>query len=475
MRIEQFALEGLGHQSHLVVDERTGDAAVVDPRRDVDVYQEAAQRLGVRITRILETHLHNDYVTGSRELAARTAAAIVASDAAPLAYPYQPTRDGDHFQIGDITIATLATPGHTPEHVSYAAYEPGADTPHALFSGGSMLVGSAGRTDLLGPELTDTLTRQQYHSLLRLLDMLPDTAVVYPTHGAGSFCVAGAVSSSRHSTIAQERLASPATHAHDEDDFVRQQLAGYGVFPSYYTHMRPINQTGPRILGAWPVPPALAPTAIQAHLSAGMPLVDARGRDAFARAHIPGTLNIELEESFGTYAGWLLPFNTPMLLVVDDDAEREAMLQLVRIGFEQVQGTLAGGINAWRAADLPLAAFERIDVPTLYERWRGSAPPAILDVRRDEEWREAHMPGAQHIHIADLSQRVMEVPSNQPVAIVCASGFRASIGASILAAAGRTPIAVQGGVGGWVRRGYPHEAGDGGDVGPRGDAAHAHP
>ena len=475
MRIEQFALDGLGHQSYLVVDDNTGMAAVVDPRRDVEVYQEAAQRVGARITHIWETHLHNDYVTGSRELEARTAAAIVISAEASPAYTHQPVRDGDRFTLGDITVEVLATPGHTPEHVSYAVYEPDSATAHALFSGGSMLVGGAGRTDLLGPDLTQSLTRQQYHSLLRLLQALPETALVYPTPGAGSFCVAGDVSASRHTTIGQERLASPAAHAHDEDDFVRQQLGGYGAYPSYYAYMRPINQAGPRVLGALPEPPGLPPEVIRQRVRAGVPLVDSRRREAFARAHAPGALHLELSEDFATYAGWLLPFNSPLLLVVDDPAaQREAVLQLVRIGYERVEGTLAGGMEAWSAAGLPAGAFTRIGIPELHERWQGAEPPAILDVRRDEEWREGHIPGARHIHVADLPQRIADVPDGPPVAVVCASGFRASTAASILAAAGRSVIAVQGGVPGWLRRGYPSATGDDGE--PSGErATHAHP
>jgi hydroxyacylglutathione hydrolase len=448
---------------------------VVDPRRDVEVYLEAAQRHGARITHILETHLHNDYVTGASELAARTNAVIVASAAAPPAYAHQAVRDGERFAVGELRVEVLATPGHTPEHVSYAVYAPGSATAHALFSGGSMLVGGAGRTDLLGPDLTATLTRQQYATLRRLLDTLPDAVVVYPTHGAGSFCVAGAVSESRHTTIGQERLASPAVHAHDAEEFARQQIAGYGVYPAYYAHMRPINQAGPRVLGALPEPPGVAPEAVQAQMAAGLPLVDSRNRDAFARAHVAGALQIELDDSFGTYAGWLLPFNAPLLLVVEDaHAQREAVLQLIRIGYERVEGTLAGGVAAWRAAGLPTGAFARIGIPELHERWQGSDPPAILDVRRDEEWRDGHIPGAQHIHIADLPGRVAEVPEGRTVAVVCASGYRASTGASILAAAGRDVIAVQGGVPGWLNRGYPSATGDDGGV-TQDAATHAHP
>lgn len=476
MHIQQFFLSGLGHQSYLVADDQSGTAAVVDPRRDVDVYLEAADRAGVRITHILETHLHNDYVTGARELAARTGATIVASADARLAYDHLPVRDGDRFAVGALQLSALATPGHTPEHASYVVYEPGSETPHAVFTGGSMLVGGAGRTDLLSPGMTLTLTRQQYHSLLRLLDSLPDTVLVYPTHGAGSFCGTGDISPTRYTTIAQERLASPAVHAQDEDDFVRRQIAGYTAYPRYYGFMRDINQAGPRILGALPEPPALEPQEVRERMSAGVPLVDGRRRDAFAHEHVPGALNVELGDDFGTYVGWILPFDAPLMLAVEDGSgRREAVAQLVRIGYERTQGYLRDGVSGWKAAGFPVGSFERIGVPELYERWQGQEPMTVLDVRRDEEWREGHIPGSRHIHVADLPDHASEVPSDHPVAVICASGFRAELAASMLAAAGRTVIAVQGGVPDWIRQGRPVVTGDEDAGAPHDPATHAHP
>jgi hydroxyacylglutathione hydrolase len=477
VRIEQFFLSGLGHQSYLVTDASSQSAAVIDPRRDVDVYLEAASRTGARISHILETHLHNDYVTGARELAARTGATIVASAAADLAYDHHPVRDGEQFTVGELRFGALATPGHTPEHVSYLLYEPGSDPPHAVFSGGSMLVGGAGRTDLLAEEMTLTLTRQQYHSLRRLLNTLPGDVLVYPTHGAGSFCGTGAVSRERHTTIAQERIVSPATHAREEDEFVQRQLAGYTAYPRYYAAMRAINQRGPRVLGGLPDLPALTPEAVHTQVSAGVPLVDGRWRDAFAREHVPGALNIELDDSFGTYAGWILPFDAPLLLVVEDESgRREAVVQLIRIGYEQVAGYLDGGMPAWRGAGLPVRTFERIGVPELHERWRSQEPLAVLDVRRDEEWRAGHIPGAQHIHVADLPARMGEVPSDRPAAVICGSGYRASTAASLLEAAGRTVIAVQGGVPNWIAQGWPTTTDDADDPRPPHDTSrHAHP
>lgn len=477
MQIEQFFLDGLGHQSYIVTDATSGMAAVVDPRRDVDVYLDAARRTNTRITHILETHIHNDYVTGARELAAQTGAIIVGSVQGQLAYDHLPVQDGDRFNVGELAFQVMATPGHTPEHVSYVVYEPESTTPYAVFSGGSMLVGGAGRTDLLGEGMTLTLTRQQYSSLRRLLDTLPGSVLVYPTHGAGSFCVASAVSSSRATTIGQEKLISPAAQATSEADFVQRQIAGYTAYPHYYRYMHDINQAGPRILGDLPDLAALAPQVVRERMRAGIPLIDGRTRDAFAREHVPGSLNIELDSSFGTYVGWLLPFNVPlMLLIEDEDGRREAVVQLIRIGYEQAQGYLEGGISAWKAAALPVGSFERIDIDTLYKRWTQHSGMAIVDVRRDDEWREGHIPDALHLHIGELPQHLDEVPRNRPVTVICQSGYRAEIAASMIAATGREVIAVQGGVPDWKDRGLPVTSGEtSASVSSHDPATHAHP
>ncbi len=457
MKIEQFFLEGLGHQSYFVTDEQSGIAAVVDPRRDVDVYLQAAQRAGTPITHILETHIHNDYVTGARELAAQTDAKIVASASGELAYEHQPVRDGDRFSVGRLTFGVLTTPGHTPEHVSYILYEPGHATPDALFSGGSLLVGNAGRTDLLGEAMTLTLTRQQYHSLRRLLDTLPGQVRVYPTHGAGSFCASSSgVGPVRSTTIAQERLANPAALAKDEAEFVQQQIAGYIAYPTYYKYMHDINKNGPRILGSLPTPPALSPSTVQAYRRRSIPLVDGRNRETFAREHIPGSINVELDSSFGTYVGWILPFNVPLMLLIEDEqGRREAVVQLIRIGYEQVEGYVDGGIESWKAAALPTSQFPSIDIETLYKRWSQHEPFTIVDVRRSDEWNEGHIPDSLHLPLGDIPLHLDLLPTDQPLAVMCRSGHRAEIAASMIAATGREVIAVRGGMPDWTNRSFP--------------------
>lgn len=478
MRIEQFFLDGLGHQSYIVADDDAHVAVIVDPRRDVEVYLEAAARDGARITHVLETHIHNDYVTGARELAARTGATIVASADASLAYDHHPVHDGDRVTSGAVTFTALATPGHTPEHMSYVLSAGENATPEAVFSGGSMLPGGAGRTDLLGAGQTLTLTRQQYETLRRLLETLPDAVRVYPTHGAGSFCTSGPSTGMRATTIGQERLASPAVRARDMEDFVRTQMAGYGEYPRYYTHMRGVNQAGPRVYGTLPEAPALDARAVADLLTAGTPLVDGRRRGQFAAEHIHGAINVEVRSDFATYVGWILPFDAPLLLLTEDEPRRrEAVVQLFRIGYEQVCGYLEGGMAAWTAAGHPTERFAQTDVDTLYARWQGGEPLAILDVRRDDEWDEGHIPGAQHIHVGDLPDRIDEVPRDRPVAVICATGFRAETAASLLAPTGREVVAVTGGVPDWSHHGHPITTGEDepSEVPAVDPAAHDHP
>jgi hydroxyacylglutathione hydrolase len=453
MHIEQFFLAGLGHQSYVVLDENAHIAAIVDPRRDVEVYLQAADAASATIAWVFETHIHNDYVTGARELRERTGATIVSAASAGLTYEHCGVGDGDRITMGALTFAVLATPGHTPDHLSYAVYEDGRDTPTALFTGGSMLVGDAGRTDLVSPGMTLTLTRDQYHTLRRLLDTMPDEVLVYPTHGAGSFCGATRDGpAARRSTIGQERMTSPASHVRDEAEFVRQQLAGYGVYPAYYRYMSEINLTGPRILGSLPKPPALSAPQVRNHLDHGLPLIDGRRRRAFAQEHVPGALNIELDGSFGAYVGWLLPFNKSLMLLIEDDAGRkEAVAQLIRIGYERLRGHLDGGLDAWKSAGYPTNSFEAITVDELSARLERHDQLAVLDVRDAAEWESGHIPGSQHIHIGDLMQHLHEIPRDIPVATICRSGHRAAMAASIVAALGCETVAVlRGGVSDWL-------------------------
>lgn len=454
--IEQFVIEGLGHQSYSLTDPGHGTTAIVDPRRDIEVYLQASSRDHTRITHILETHLHNDYISGARELAARTGATIIASALDPLHYDHRAVREGEQIAVGDLSLQVLQTPGHTPEHVSYLLTEPGQSSPSALFSGGSLLVANAGRTDLLGQAMTLTLTRQQYHTLKRLLDTLSGQVRVYPTHGTGSFCQSRNGEAKRTTTIAQERLVNPAALARSEEDFVQHQIAGYAEYPSYYRFMGPTNREGPTILGGIPTPVPLSPEQVNERRLKGMPLIDGRDREAFARLHVPGSLNIELDGTFGTYTGWTVPFNVPLMILIENEpGRREAVVQLLRIGYERVEGFVDGGIQAWQAAALPTSQLKSIDLEALYQRWSRREPGIILDVRRTDEWKSGHIPDALHLPVGNLAQRLQDLPQDQPILTICQTGYRAQLAASMIAATGREVMVVRDGMDLWHQRGWP--------------------
>jgi len=438
MDLDVIVTTGLGDNSYALIS--AGEALVVDPQRDVDRLLESARSRGAAITQVLETHVHNDYVSGALELREATGAEVAVPAAGRYEFAHRGVEDGDELKVGDVRIMVIATPGHTPEHLAYLVYEPGSDTPAAVFTGGSLMVGGAGRTDLLGPELTDSLTREQFRSLRRLAS-LPDTVQVLPTHGAGSFCGAAAPRPrERVSTMAQERTANPALAAPDEETFVRQQLSGLLAYPTYYRYMAPINRAGPPVLGAAPGPPALTPQEVDRLMGQGTHVVDARWRVQFARAHIPGSVNVELNDTFGSYVGWVVPFASPVALVLPDDepgALDEAVTQLHRIGYDRVEGHLEGGVAAWRAAGHPVRSYAVGGLEDLCRRFRSGRSPEVLDVRQRTEWDEGHIDGSRHLFVGDLAERVGELlPSEGETWVICATGHRASMASSLLDRAG---------------------------------------
>ncbi len=434
MELDTIVTPGLGDNSFLIASE--GEAAMVDPQRDVGRVLAAAEARRVRIRFVLETHVHNDYVSGAAEARAATGAEIVGPARAGYAFSFAPVEDGSEIRLGGLRLAAVETPGHTPEHVSYVVYGEGSDAPISVFTGGSLIVGSAGRTDLLGPDKADELARAQYRSLRRLA-ALPDGVQVLPTHGAGSFCATQAPEEARTSTVGRERGGNPALADLDEDAFVRQQLSGLLAFPAYYAHMAPINRAGPRLVGRPPGPPALSPAGFAAR-AAGAWVIDGRHGAAFADAHIPGSLNIGLDESFASYVGWVVPFDEPLALVVPEperDSAAEAATQLFRIGYERVEGYLDGGIDAWRRAGNEVRAYPVASVDELAEAARRGSP-GVLDVRQRTEWEGGHLDGSRHVFVGDLPRRLSEFPPDREVVVACGGGFRAGIAASILDGAG---------------------------------------
>lgn len=459
--LELFVTRGLGDTSYLLAS--GGEAVLVDPQRDAWRFVAAAKAKGWRIVRVLETHVHNDYLSGALEARAATGAEIVAPARGRYEFEHRPADEGDEIGLGEYTIRALATPGHTSEHLAWLVAETrapanpdGTLAPVAAFTGGSLLVGSVGRTDLLGPALADALTIDQQRTLRRLAE-LPDSVRILPTHGAGSFCSAGPVARARTTTIGDEKLHNPtfAGAAADEATFRDGLLGGLGLVPAYYANMAALNRRGPRILRGYRPPPALGPSAMDSASSAagGATIVDGRSRSAFAAGHVRGSLNVELDESFAAYVGWLVPFGAPLVLVLPEPSEaalEEATTQLLRIGYERVLGWLEGGVEAWAAAGRDLASYE---VTTMDAVNAGAeADRVILDVRQPIEWRDdGAIPGSQRIFVADLPGRLAEIPADRPVTVLCKSGSRASMAASILDAAGRdVHLVARGGATHWT-------------------------
>jgi glyoxylase-like metal-dependent hydrolase (beta-lactamase superfamily II)/rhodanese-related sulfurtransferase len=425
---------GLGDRSYLVSYD--GVAVVIDPQRDIDRVLDLAGERDVRITHVLETHIHNDYVTGGLELSRVTGAEYVVPVGDDVGYERRAVADGDTITAGGLRLRVLHTPGHTHNHVSYALHDPDGAVV-GVFTGGSMLHGTTGRTDLLGSEHTAKLTHAQYHSVRRLAAELPDDTAVYPTHGFGSFCSATPASGDS-STIAEQRRNNPALTL-DEQSYVEELIAGLSAYPAYYAHMGVINTQGPAPVDL-SLPRPVDPDELRRRIEAGEWVVDLRNRRAFAAGHLGGTLGFELSDSFVTYLGWLYSWGSPLTIIGGDVAQiADARRELVRIGIDHVTGAAVGDIQAL-AAGGPLRSYRVADFRDLAAQI-GTRHPAILDVRQSGEYDDGHLPGAVNIPLHELSRRIDEVPGGE-VWVHCASGYRSSIAASIIDQPDRTVVLV---------------------------------
>ncbi len=423
--VQIISTSSLGDRSYLLSDGQF--AAVVDPQRDIDRILEAAQSAGVQITHVLETHLHNDYVTGGLELAHTVGAAYLVAAAEHVAFDRTGVRDGDLVTVGRMRLRAMHTPGHTHHHLSYALQTEHGDT-EAVFTGGSMLFGATGRTDLVDPHDTENLTHDQFRSVQRLAAELPADARVLPTHGFGSFCSA-TPTSGEQSTIGEQRLSNPAL-TQPEQDFVDELIAGLGAYPAYYAHMMPLNSAGPAPIDL-SMPELLDAAALRARIAAGEWVVDLRSRTAFAAGHLPGSYSFELSDNFVTYLGWLHPWDTPLtLLGATADDVLSARRELARIGIDRLDGAHLGDPASDDGGTGELRTYPVVDFADLADALtRGQVH--VLDTRRDDERAQAAIPGSQHIPIHELPERHDEVPPGQ-VCVHCGSGYRASIAASLL-------------------------------------------
>lgn len=430
--------EGLGNSSYLV-DLGDGRALAVDPSRDPGPYLGAAERRGMRIAFAAETHLHADFVSGSRELAAH-GATVLGSASGGREFPHRGLGDGEEVDLGGLTLRALATPGHTPEHLAYLVLD--GSRPIALFTGGSLLVGAVARTDLVSPDRTEELARAMYRSLRERILPLPDDLPVYPTHGAGSFCSAPA-GAERTTTIGRERATNPLLAAPDEDAFVARLLGGLGTYPPYFLRLQAVNRRGPRVYGSAPELPRLTAGAVRRWVADGAEVVDARPVAAYAAGHIPGALSIELRPAFATWLGWLVAPDRPIVAVLDADQDRADLVrQALKIGYENLAGELDGGMAAWRAAGFDERRVALVDPGLLPE-----AP--LLDVRQAAEYRAGHIPGAISVELGALAAAA-DLPRG-PLVVTCGHAERAMTGASVLERAGRGGLTVvDGGTDGWA-------------------------
>jgi hydroxyacylglutathione hydrolase len=463
MHVQQFVDEGLGNSTHLVISDRAGLAALIDPLRDVDRYVDAAAAAGTRISHVFETHIHNDFITGSRELAARIGARIIAGAAAGLEFEHAAVADGDVIVVGDVSFTVLATPGHTPEHVSYLARDRSAsDASPVLFSGGSLLVGAVSRTDLLGHEHAAGLGRQLFHSLHEKIMPLPDDVAVYPTHGAGSFCTA-TPGAARQTTIGDERQSNPFLKLATPDALVVELARVMPSFPTYFHHMREINRRGPKLLGDLPALEPLAPSDVAARMRRGEAVVDVRPVARYLEGHIPGVYHVELRPAFAAWVGWVVPFAIPVILVSDTiNVHDEAVRQLVRIGYDDLPGHLAGGMPAWEQAGLPIARLPVLTVAQVRERLERGEPLVVLDVRQDAEWAVGHVSGARHVEAGALATDDHGLPRMVPIAAHCGHEQRSATALSVLERHGYANLhLIEGGWSAWQAAGYPVADGTG--------------
>jgi len=437
-QVEILATAELGDRSYVVHDGT--EAIVVDMQRDIDRVEKLLAERGLQPRLVLETHVHNDYVTGGLELARRTGATYALNAADRVSFDRHPLRDGDELTIGRMTVQVLATPGHTDTHLSYVVSDgESVDTsPAAVFTGGSLLYGGVGRTDLLDPRRTEELTRAQFRSARRLASALDDATGVFPTHGFGSFCTSGSSAAGEDGTIGQEKARNDALVAEDEDGFVARLLAGLTAYPAYYAHMAPLNRAGPAAADLAP-PTPVDRVELGRRLAAGEWVVDLRDRTAYAGAHLPGTIAVAVSESFSTYVGWLLPWGEPLTLL-GETAEQVAdgQRQLARIGVDHLAGAATGDPATLVPPGQALRSYPRATFADLAGR---RDDDVVLDVRRGDERAVDHLPGSAHVPIHELLHRLADVPSGR-VWVHCASGMRAAIAASILDRAGRDVVLV---------------------------------
>lgn len=429
MFIQSFFVPGLAHLSYLLGGK--GTCAMIDPRRDIEGYIAVAKAMGMRITHILETHLHADFISGHIDLASRTGSKIVAPRAGHCAFPHQPVGEGDEFQIEDMDIRVVDTPGHTPEHITYVVTDRSRGSePAAIFCGDTLFVGDVGRPDLFPGQAVE-LAGRLFESLGKL-KALPDHVLVLPAHGAGSLC-GRAMGAMRYSTIGYEKRYNAELQHKTVDAFRTSLLSGMPEAPDHFSRCSDINRKGPVKLNELGIPRSLSPSDANQLAKDGATVLDGRDYLAFGGAHIPGAWNIDMAGNFQTFAGWMLPPDKPVILILENDTRAaEAITMLHRVGFDRIAGWLEGGMHAWSVVGFPIEHVQQISVQELAELSRKKPGPLVLDVRGKLEFETLHLEGAVHMAAPDMRKRYGEVSKDRTVYVICNSGHRSSLACSVL-------------------------------------------
>ena len=459
MYFKQFYLGCLAHASYLVGSD--GEAAVVDPQRDVEQYLDEAEAQGFQIKYVIETHLHADFVSGHRELASRSGAEIVFGVRAGASFPHLTVKDGDELRVGKVTLRILETPGHTPESISILIRgDENPDQPQKVLTGDALFIGDVGRPDLVGSRgyTAETMAGMLYDSLHDKLLKLADDVEVYPAHGAGSMCGRN-IGNATSSTIGEQRRTNYALKTMAKDEFIKLMTTDLPEAPAYFTRDAEINRAGASALDELPRPAELSPEAVNKMAQRGYLILDVRPAAAFGNAHIPGAINIGLSGQFASWAGSLIAADTPVVIVADDLAGvDEAVMRLARVGIENVKGYLGGGMYEWDRAGLATDAIWQMPVDELRRRIDEQHDLQIIDVRRPAEYKSGHVPGALSAPLSHLDKEAERLDPQRPTAVVCASGYRSSAATSLLAKRGfKNLFNVVGGTSGWISAGYPVE------------------
>ena len=458
LRFEQILADGVAECSYVLGDDEAHVCAVVDPRPDVDIYLETARRFGMAITHVFETHIHADFLSGARELVDRQGGqaklCVSTEGGAEYGFDHEAVRDGDEFTFGGLRMKARFTPGHTPEHMSYMLYDGDKDTPWGVLSGDAFFVDSVGRPDLLGEDQTEELTEKLFHTVRDVFMALPDDVIIYPCHGAGSACGPD-IGDRMSSTIGYERRFNSYAKIEDLDEFKDTMLNDAPPVPTHYPRMKKVNADGPDVLRNLPRLVPLTVEDFAREAENGAQILDVRDMMGFGAGHVKGSINIGAQPELSVWAGWLLDPDRPIYLVLGEDSEVNDVLRLLwRTGFTDFGGYLAGGMNAWREAGKKLAQIPQMSVHDL----KDAEDIIPLDVRKPDEWEAGHIPGATHAFLGELREKTEDLDKSRPYATYCASGFRASIASSLLAAQGFSDIRnVPGSWKAWTGAGYPGE------------------